>query len=127
MTIFEQFLFVYFISASALAGLAVLWRNWLEDHPRWKEWLHGNLGIVARAMTCGSCFTFWITLAFVLVFDPFRFSFIAVPPFAVLPWPISYFLQWMSLGYGAVLLRFFYVLIQEAVSILVHRFRGHIH
>lgn len=127
MNIFEEFIFVYFISAAALAAFAVLWRNWLEDHPHWKDWLHGYLGVIAKALTCGSCFTFWITLIFVLIFNPIGMFFSLVAPFSGLRFGTSYLFQWMALGWGALFLRFLYVAIQEATGIMVHNFSDHNH
>lgn len=127
MTLFEQFIVTYFISAAALACFAVLWRNWLEDHPNWKMWLANNLGAVAKAMTCGSCFTAWITLLFVLIFNPLNSFLISVVPFANIFAVASYAIQWMALGWGALTFRFFYVALQEAVSIMVHKFEDQNH
>jgi hypothetical protein len=126
MTSFEQFISTYFISVTALAGFAVLWRNWLEDHLDWKEWMRDHLGVVSRSLTCGSCFTLWFTLFFVIAFHPLSIFF-EFTSFASLPVFISYPIQWMSLGWGALFLRFLYVAIQESVSILVHRFKEHSH
>jgi len=127
MTLFQQFIFTYFISAAALAGFAVLWRNWLEDHPHWKEWIHRHFKTIGKAVTCGSCFTFWITLIFVLIFNPINDFLSLSTPFMRLMWATSYFLQWMALGWGALFLRFLYIAFQEATSIMVHRFKNHSH
>ena len=121
-TPFEQFIFIYFISATALAGFAVLWRNWLHDHPSWHDWLGRHFNFITKALTCGSCFTLWLTLFFVLALNPLGNFFIAAP-FASLPPVISYLIQWMSLGWSALFLRFLYVKIQETVSSLVHDHR----
>lgn len=116
MTLFEQFIITYSISATALAGATVLWRNWLSDHPSWKRWLEKYLGIASRAFTCGSCFTYWIALIYVIAFNPLGGPFL-----------ISYPLQWMSLAWSAVVLRFGYVFLQESVNKLVHGPDGHGH
>jgi hypothetical protein len=120
MTLFQQFIFIYFVSTTALAGIAVLWRNWLEDHVAWKNWLANYFGVVSKALTCGSCFTFWIALAFVLAFDPLKSIFYAAPLFAGSNILILYLIQWMSFGWGAVFLRFSYVALQETVGKMVH-------
>jgi hypothetical protein len=117
MTSFEQSIFNYFISASALAGFAVLWRNWLNDHQQWKGFLEKYLGRFSKMLTCGSCFTFWITLAYVLILNPLNISF--APHF------VGYFIEWLSLGWTAVFLRFSYIAVQEKVSMMVHRPHGH--
>lgn len=126
MTAFEQFIFIYFISATSLAGTAVLWRNWLQDHPSWKDRLQKDLGIIAKALTCGSCFTFWITLIFVLIFDPLGVFLFQTMPMASI-FPASYLIQWMALGWGAIFLRFLYIFLQESVSAMVHGGHGHGH
>jgi hypothetical protein len=129
MTLFQQFIFIYFISATALAGFAVLWRNWLEDHPNWKDWLHVHAKAAGKALTCGSCFTYWLTLVFVALFNPLR-SF-AMPIFFTFNSSVShiffYAIEWMSLAWGALFLRFLYVFLQESVSRLVHERDEHHH
>jgi hypothetical protein len=121
MNQFEQLIFIYFISATTLAGIAVLWRNWLADHQSWKMQLQKHLGVVGRALTCGSCFTYWIALIFVLLFNPIGFL---LKGYTLL---ISYGIQWMSLGWNAVFLRFLYVFLQESVEAVVHSSQGRGH
>ena len=110
-----------FISACAVAGFAVIWRNWLAQHKKAELFLKEQLRGFSRVLTCGSCFTYWLALAMTLVHDP-------VPSFAWTVFPregIFYdaprvLISWMALAYVSVLLRFAYVLIQEKVSTLVH-------
>lgn len=127
MNHFQQFIFSYFVSATALAGLAVLWRNWLADHPNWTAAIKKIFGPLNKALTCGSCFTFWIALAFVLIFNPLESFLTALLPAEILFFKISaYLIQWFSLGWTALFLRFSYVAIQEHVSRTVHQ-DGHQH
>jgi hypothetical protein len=125
MTTFEQFIFVYFVSATALAGIAILWRNWLEDHLTWKVWLSNHLGAVSNTLTCGSCFTFWIALCFVLMLNPLQSFFSITQTFGGMSQLLSWTIQWMTIAWGALFLRFLYVLLQQGVSGLVHRSESH--
>lgn len=113
----------------AIAGAAVLWRNWLNDHPAWKKKLMELPFRVGHAFLCGSCFTYWLALAYIFIFDPFRGISLHNPHnldsglFLVL----SYFVFWMMLSWLGVTLRFGYVLIQECVAYAVHHWRKEEH
>jgi hypothetical protein len=78
-------------------------------------------------LTCGSCFTFWLTLIFVLIFNPLGTCLSSEMPLISILFPVSYFAQWMSLGWGAVFLRFLYIYLQESVNAIVHGIGGHGH
>lgn len=119
-----HFFISYIFIISALAGFAILWRNWLVDHPSWKQWIFINLKSTHKILTCGSCFSYWISLLVILIWNPLflLFSFILKTESYII---ISLF-SWMSLSFGVVSLRFLYVALQEYVSSLVHR-DGHHH
>ena len=104
-----------------MAGFAVVWRNWLVQHPAAEAFIQKNLGSFAPVLICGSCFTYWLALALVVYHNPlapFALSFTSRngPAFAL----VRLMLSWMALAYLSVLLRFTYILVQEKVSILVH-------
>ena len=107
--------FTLFISASAVAGIAVIWRNWVEDHPHWKKYLQEKLGVFGKALLCGSCFTYWISLLFIFYRDPLTM------------WNVHIFFHWMALAWCGVFLRFAYVALQELVHYQVHHLREHNH
>ncbi len=109
----------YFLTCAAIAGLAIIWRNWLIDHKQFSSFLK-KIPFLGKALTCGSCFTYWISLLALTIYNPIK------------DWPIlSYnnvyinflftlLFQWMAISFGAVFLRFIYVLIQELVNYLTH-------
>jgi hypothetical protein len=101
----------YLFTISAVAGASVLWRNWLVQHASVEEKIKAVLGAYANVLVCGSCFTYWLSLAASLFSPALR---------DLITDPVSFIALWMSVSYGSVLLRFSYVLIQEKVSILVH-------
>jgi hypothetical protein len=113
----------YFLSVMAVAGAAVIWRNWLEGHPAFVDGLkRRSPRVVSKGLTCGSCFTYWLSLGFVLRFDPLAEA-----------WPgglMHVLVTWLALAMGAVFVRFSYVLVQERVHDIVHgrdRHTGHDH
>ena len=114
---FEQLL----IAAMAIGGATVLWRNWLNDHPSWKEGLK-RLRSVGHAMLCGSCFTYWVALAYVVLFDPLRL-FVPIERVGLSSWLytlIHFLMSWMVVSWASLVARFGYVLIQEAVGYAMH-------
>lgn len=100
-------------TTTAVAGGAVLWRNWLEHHENWKNYLKKKLGVFNKALLCGSCFTYWLALFALLINNPFEQN--------IKSDFLFFFASWMSIAYIAVLMRFSYILIQESVSEKVHR------
>lgn len=109
----------FLLGAMAIAGFAVIWRNILENHPSLKKWITSifSFGKIHKVVTCGSCFTYWLALAYTLTITPLAAW---TPSFSV----IDIFLQWMALSWLSVTLRFGYVAVQELVSRQVH---GHHH
>ena len=104
---------LYFFSVMAVAGVAVIWRNWLEDHQAQRQALKARLPrVLFKALTCGSCFTYWAALAFVGLFDPLTGL------FGQGVWHVL--ISWMAVAMGSVFMRFSYVLVQERVHDIVH-------
>ena len=114
-------------SALAIAGLSVLWRNWIAQHPKAESSIKKSLRAYSPVLLCGSCLTYWLALGMVLFHNP------------VQPWVDTFilgggwsffmfriFVSWMIVAYISVLLRFSYVLIQERVNELVHH-HAHMH
>ena len=108
----------FILISTSIAGIAVLWRNFLEDHPKVKTRVRQRLGNFSKILLCGSCFTYWLTLILILTFVDLDLLF---SKYKI----INIFLTWMSLSYAGVFLRFSYVLIQEKVSRLVHSKHNH--
>lgn len=110
----------YILSVFSIAGFTVLWRKILHDFPVIGEQLSLRLPVVGKAFTCGLCFTYWISLFFVLWYNP-------VPNWTGTLFAFHLFLSWMVVAFGAVFLRFLYVSIQELVHYQVHHLRGEHH
>lgn len=110
-------MFILIQTSFIIASITILWRSTLRKH--------SNLGIALRkkfpifigvALTCGTCFSYWVALFFILVFQPFPlgyFSFIPVHTYAV-----HLFFSWMYLGFAVIVLRFLFALLQETVDYL---------
>lgn len=113
-----------FFSVCAIAGTAVLWRNWIEQHPQAKSHIEKTLGRMSPVLLCGSCFTYWLAGALTIIHTPLApWVGTSLQP---LPHIVAFGMQWMALGYLSVLFRFSYVLIQEHVGMIVHR-HEHLH
>ncbi len=129
MTIYSgsQLLTVLFFTAMAVAGAAVLWRNWLADHPRAERGIRAALGGYNKVLLCGSCFTYWLSLAAVCMLRPFDgLLAVSVPGGVVGSAVVHAVLSWMSIAWAAVFLRFAYVALQELVHYQVHHMKdGH--
>lgn len=119
----------YLFLVFSLAGVAVLWRTWLRDHPSWTAFLNALPYRLGKTLTCGTCFTYWLSLGAVFVGD------VPLPVFslhAAIPGWVQGIIQggsaWMALAWGALVARFLYVLLEEAVFFFVHHIReGHTH
>lgn len=113
-----HYFFTFFISGAAVAGVAVIWRNWISDHPNFKQWLEKTVGPLNKVLLCGSCFTYWLALAFTLMAEPLSFWM----PFADsgAGFIANICVRWMALSWLSVFLRFAYVAIQEHVHYQVH-------
>ena len=85
--------------------------------------------MLGKFFTCGTCFTFWLTLGFLFVFNPFT---IEVPLRIAVSVPtahlLQFFIQWTALTWLALIGRFLYATIEEIVYFFVHKVReGHSH
>jgi hypothetical protein len=107
-------IFEFIISGFSIAGFTIIWRNWIEDHNSYKKIIEQKLGSYKKILLCGSCFTYWITLLFILIYNPIDNW--KPADFNI----INIFMSWMALAYISVFLRFTYVLVQQSVHNLVH-------
>ena len=99
----------------AIAGLSVAWKN-LQDALDWLAKLLKSLPwVLWKVLTCGYCFTMWLTLAVVLIFDPLK-------PWAVsnLPYFVHIFGSWMAMGIAAAIIRTNYVMLQAKLHYQMH-------
>lgn len=112
----------YFFSILTVAGIAVLWRNLLKDLA-WLKHLVGKLPwILKKAVSCGFCFTYWLSLFFVILCNPLQGW---LPPLRIdlssyLILPLQILMSWMIVGIGSVIIRFGYAALQELVHHQVH-------
>ena len=122
----SQLILNLILTSMAVAGAAVLWRNWLEDHKSWKTWIMSRLGGLHKAMTCGSCFTYWLALVATITLRPMEF-WRPIASSELVTIPLTTLMHWMALAWLSVLLRFAYVALQELVNYQVHTLRNHDH
>lgn len=108
----------YFFSLLSIAGLAVLWRTWLEDHPALISRLqtHPRLHLL---LTCGVCTSYWLSFIFILV----EHTWLDLPIFMTVHARavLLFFTYWMALGLGAVFTRNTALLVQELLSAAIKK------
>lgn len=113
----------FIILTLAAAGIALIWRDLLLDFPKLKSFVKDRIPFpFSKALWCGSCFTYWLSLFFVLAADPLAGW---TPPFvAALSGPLAsaarLVVVWMAFGTVAVTMRFAAVAVQELVAYQTH-------
>lgn len=114
----------FFFSILILAGVGRLWGKTQKDFPALKNFIKTKTPhLVSKAFTCSFCFTFWISLVFVLIFDPLRgwSPLIRVDFLNNFKFIISILCSWMTIGTGSWIMRF----IMDELQHLVH-YQNHI-
>lgn len=110
----------FIFSTLSIAGFAVIWRNWINDHLKYKNAIEKILGSYKKILLCGSCFTYWVALIVTIINNPLKDLWRDSDK------KIFYFIaSWMAIAYVSVFLRFLYVLIQENVHNLMHEHNHH--
>mgnify|MGYP006872492701 CR=1 FL=1 len=114
-----------FIISVFVAGISVAWRNLLWDIKPLDNFVGRFPYFFSKALRCGFCFTFWTALVVVLVANPlqgFSTNYISNG----LVWIVGLvdiFVGWVVVAMIAVIIRFFYVVLQETVHYQVHFLR----
>jgi len=115
----------YLFLCLVVAGIATLWRNLLAMNAPLRDGVHSLP--FQKALTCGFCFSYWLSLLAIVLWQPQFGS--AIPSLRwqfleVLEPCIRFIASWMVLGMGSVIVRFGYVAIQELVTYQVHQLNG---
>ncbi len=124
----------FFLSSLVVAGISVLWRGVRTRHNAVRQFFKKFLGFYAPAFLCGTCFTYWIALVYVIVANPlgsWQMPIAGYMPVAIIP-IITFIASWMALGFSALFLRFALVLMNETVDHFTHNLNprgghGHAH
>ncbi len=104
-----------FQSSLIIASLTILWRSTLNKNDKLGPYLRKAFPVfLGTALTCGLCFTYWITLFFSLIFNPLPLEFFIFN--SKNNFLIHIFFSWMSIGFVALVFRFSFALIQEKVN-----------
>ncbi len=102
-------------SSLIISSIAILWRSTLNKNDNLGAYLRNFFPVfLGTALTCGLCFTYWISLFFVLVFNPLPLNF----------FEFNYnnnffthiFFSWMNIGFVSLFLRFLFAFLQEKVN-----------
>lgn len=106
----------------SIAGLSVLWRKILIDFPSLETCLKTKLGAMGHVLICGFCYTYWLSLASVLVFGPSTtlsshhfFSHYNLGTELLL---IG--VSWMFIAFIAQTLRFIFIILQQLLVYFLH-------
>jgi hypothetical protein len=116
-------------SALIISAISILWRSTLKKKPAMSEKLKKTFPFfLGTAITCGLCFTFWVSFFFVLIFNPIPQTFFSFNNFENLSVVFfsHRFLSWMILGVVALFIRFTYAILEETVDKL-NELNGHSH
>jgi hypothetical protein len=121
----ENIILISIVSAS----ISILWRNTLNKFELNKKLQKKFPVFLGTALTCGSCFVYWISLFFIIIYSPVDLSFFTFNNFSniTIKYLSHLFLSWMMIGTIALYIRFIYVLIQENVNRLNHLNEQHPH
>lgn len=102
-------------SSFIITSITILWRSTLRKNSNLGPAIRKKFPVfIGVALTCGTCFSYWIVLIFVLVCRPFPIGYFSFVPLHTY-W-VHVFFSWMYLGFSVVLLRFLFALIQEKVD-----------
>lgn len=110
----ELIIFNFVIGAMSVAGFSAIWRNWVEDHPRWESFIKKVLGKAHKVLTCGPCFTYWVALAFTLIINPLN-GWMPMNDSYIIGFLGNIFLRWMAFSWLSVFFRFAYTSLQQYV------------
>lgn len=102
-------------SSLIISSVAILWRSTLNKNHKLGPYLRKVFPVfLGTALTCGLCFTYWVALFFIILFNPLPVEFFSFN-YGQNFW-IHIFFSWMSLGFVSVFLRFLFAFMQEKVN-----------
>jgi hypothetical protein len=107
MTIFADFLIVAAVTTTS----ALIWRSLLMDHPALLEHVE-KLPIIGGVLTCGFCFTVWLSLLAVMLYNPLSLWHTELPAL------IRLTIGWFTLSAAVLFLRNLIAVLMEANGIL---------
>lgn len=114
----------------AIGSFSVIWRKLLNDLPRLRNLIGKHAPYpISRALTCGFCFTYWLSLGSLSIFNPLNDGFPpvqAIVPAVLFPF-IYIFVSWMMLGFVALLWRSLFVIIQELIDYQMYTWNKQFH
>lgn len=112
----------FIIIILAITGLSVLWRKILIDFSALDVFLQSRLGALGYALICGFCYTYWISLASVLLFGPV--DRLAQNPFfnqtGLFQELLLIGISWMAIAFFAQTLRFIFIILQQLLVYFLH-------
>ena len=112
----------FFLSSFTVAGISVIWRELRMRHGGIVKFLKQKLGFLSTALLCGTCFTYWTSFVYLLIFNPLKDW--QLPLRYILPLSLMTLLHflcsWMALAFLAIFFRFSFVLLKETVDHFTH-------
>lgn len=125
-----QMIFNIVMAGLAIGSFAVIWRKLLNDLPRLRDSIKKYIPYpISRALVCGFCFTYWLSLVSLVVFNPLGDW---LPPLqSIVPVALDPFIyisiSWMILGFIALLWRSLFVIIQELIDYEMYTWNREFH
>jgi hypothetical protein len=107
----------YFVLVVSVSIIALIWRALLLDHKLLLKYVR-NLPIIGGALACGFCFTMWLALAAVVIYNPIS------DLFNELHGLINILLSWFVTSAGVLFFRNLLAILMEANGVLTDMHRS---
>lgn len=116
-----------FITSSLVAGVALIWKDFLNDSKEVRAWITKNFPyLIRKPLFCGFCFTCWTAFLAALIIDPIPGWHITMTT-AVVPWfagLLRFLSVWMTVALLAVTIRAIVIAFEELLHYIVHTLNG---
>ncbi len=105
-----------------ISGFSVLWRKILIDFPRVEIFLKSHLGAIGHALICGFCYTYWLSLAAVLIFGSINLlqNNLYFSNLGLIQELLLIGISWMAIAFCAQTLRFIFIILQQLLVYFLH-------
>jgi hypothetical protein len=104
-------IFILFSYGAFIAMISLIWKETLNTFPALKSAIRRRLNVIARKpLFCGFCFTSWVALFVLIIFNPMP--------------GVNFLVAWMTLAAVALLIRSAIIALEELVHWEVHILNG---
>ena len=107
----------FLIITAVTTTTALIWRALLLDHKRLLDAVK-KIPFIGGALSCGFCFTIWISLIAVLIYNPLTFWDKVSNPL------LEVFIGWFTLSAAVLFFRNLTAVLMEGNGVLTHKHRS---